>query len=66
MAMSVSLFAQSAVFADELVFSGEKETYVVLTETSKRGKESFQITTVKPLEVIRLSIVSLLSVKLKN
>ncbi len=29
----------SSAFADELVLSGEKETYVVLTETAKDGKE---------------------------
>lgn len=39
MAMSISVFAQSAAFADELVFSGEKTTYVVLTKTEKDGKE---------------------------
>lgn len=39
MAMSVSVFAQSAAFADEPVFSGEKQTYIVLTETEKDGKK---------------------------
>lgn len=39
MAISVSVFAQSSAFADEPVLSGEKETYVVLTETAKDGKE---------------------------
>ena len=29
----------SSAFADELVLSGEKETYVILTETAKDGKE---------------------------
>lgn len=39
MAVSVSVFAQSSAFADEPVFSGEKETYIVLTETEKDGKK---------------------------
>lgn len=39
MAMSVSVFVQSSAFADEPVFSGEKETYIVLTETEKDGKK---------------------------
>ena len=39
MAMSVSVFVQSSAFAEEPVFSGEKETYIVLTETEKDGKK---------------------------
>lgn len=39
MAVSVSVFVQSSAFADEPVFSGEKETYIVLTETEKDGKK---------------------------
>lgn len=39
MAMSVSVFVQSSAFADEPVFSGEKENYIVLTETEKDGKK---------------------------
>lgn len=39
MALSISVFAQSSAFADEPVFSGEKETYIVLTETEKDGKK---------------------------
>ncbi len=39
MAVSVSVFAKSSAFADEPVFSGEKETYIVLTETEKDGKK---------------------------
>lgn len=39
MAVSVSVFAQSSAFADEPVFSGEKEAYIVLTETEKDGKK---------------------------
>lgn len=39
MAMSVSVFVQSSAFANEPVFSGEKETYIVLTETEKDGKK---------------------------
>lgn len=39
MAMSVSVFAQSSAFVNEPVFSGEKETYIVLTETEKDGKK---------------------------
>jgi len=39
MVLSVSVFVQSSAFADEPVFSGEKETYIVLTETEKDGKK---------------------------
>lgn len=39
MAVSVSVFVQSSAFAEEPVFSGEKETYIVLTETEKDGKK---------------------------
>ena len=39
MAVSVSVFVQSSAFADEPVFSGEKENYIVLTETEKDGKK---------------------------
>lgn len=39
MAISVSVFVQSSAFANEPVFSGEKETYIVLTETEKDGKK---------------------------
>lgn len=39
MVISISVFVQSSAFANEPVFSGDKETYVVLTETAKDGKE---------------------------
>ena len=39
MAVSVSVFVQSSAFAEEPVFSGEKESYIVLTETEKDGKK---------------------------
>ena len=37
--MTFTATLSSSVFADEPVLSGEKETYVVLTETAKDGKE---------------------------
>ncbi len=39
MVISISVFAQSATSADESAFSDDKETYIVLTETEKDGKE---------------------------
>lgn len=41
MALSVSVFVQSLAFADEPVFSGEKETYIVLTETETMELRSY-------------------------
>ncbi len=38
-AFTATLSSSASIFADETVLSGEKETYVVLTETAKNGKE---------------------------
>lgn len=55
MAVSVSVFVQSSAFAEEPVFSGEKESYIVLTETRKKTERKFsRSSTVKFFSVMKL------------